>query len=130
MLALESDFNRLNADKRQAEEEYRQRVEANIRMIQSLREEIDDQSALYDQRRQENCDLSIDLDRQQVAISERQAEVKRLKHELKQSCEFDALLVGQKEKVEQELISCRELNRQDLQEIEGHNIAIEAAMRK
>jgi hypothetical protein len=42
MLALESEFNRLNADKRQAEDEYRQRVEANIRVIQSLRVEIDD----------------------------------------------------------------------------------------
>ncbi len=32
--------------------------------------------------------------------------------------------------MEQELVSCRELNRKDLQEIEGHNIAIEAAMKK
>ena len=96
MLALEDDFNRLNQEKQQVEQDYKQRVNANLQMLQQLRVEIDEQSALYDQRRHENCDLNVDLDRQNQAIIERQAEFKRLRHELKQTNDLNQLLESQK----------------------------------
>ena len=41
-LNLEQNFNRLNEDKRRMEEDYKTRVDANIRFIQTLRAEIDE----------------------------------------------------------------------------------------
>jgi len=43
MLALEQAFSRLNEEKRMMEEEYSERVDGNIRLIQTLRGEIDEQ---------------------------------------------------------------------------------------
>lgn len=51
MIALEQAFNRLNEEKRAIEEEYSERVDANIRLIQTLRAEIDEQAMIYDERR-------------------------------------------------------------------------------
>ena len=42
MLALEQSFSRLNEEKRLMEEEYTERVDTNIRLIQTLRAEIDE----------------------------------------------------------------------------------------
>jgi len=51
MLALEQAFSRLNEEKRLMEEEYSERVDTNIRMIQTLRAEIDEQVMVHDERR-------------------------------------------------------------------------------
>jgi septal ring factor EnvC (AmiA/AmiB activator) len=51
MIALEQAFSRLNEEKRSIEEEYSERVDANIRLIQTLRAEIDEQAMIYDERR-------------------------------------------------------------------------------
>lgn len=64
MLALEQQFARLNDEKRLMEEEYAERVDSNIRLIQTLRSEIDEQLTVYDERRHQNCDLQTELDRQ------------------------------------------------------------------
>ena len=57
MLALEQQFARLNDEKRLMEEEYAERVDSNIRLIQTLRSEIDEQLTVHDERRHQNCDL-------------------------------------------------------------------------
>ena len=43
LLALEQSFNRATDEKRRMEDDYRSRVEVNINMISTLRQEIDDQ---------------------------------------------------------------------------------------
>tara|TARA_B110000503_G_C6873407_1_gene299615 strand:- start:219 stop:533 length:315 start_codon:yes stop_codon:yes gene_type:complete len=43
LLNLEQSFNRVTDEKRRMEDDYRSRVEVNINMIQTLRQEIDDQ---------------------------------------------------------------------------------------
>ena len=82
MQALEQSFSRLNEEKRLMEEDYRLRVDTNVRLVQTLRAEVDEQAMIYDERRHQNCDLSSELDQHRVAIYERNAEVQRLKHEL------------------------------------------------
>jgi hypothetical protein len=68
MLALEQAFSRLNEEKRLMEEEYTERVDSNIRLIQTLRAEIDEQVMVHDERRHQNCDLQVELDRQKNTI--------------------------------------------------------------
>jgi hypothetical protein len=82
MLALEQAFSRLNEEKRLMEEEYSERVDTNIRLIQTLRAEIDEQVMVHDERRHQNCDLHVELDRQKQTIQERNSEIQRLKHDL------------------------------------------------
>lgn len=85
MLALEQSFSRLNEEKRLMEDEYSERVDSNIRLIQTLRAEVDEQVMVHDERRHQNCDLSVELDRQRGTVSERNTEIQRLKHELNQT---------------------------------------------
>jgi len=40
-----------------------------------LRAEIDEQKSIYDERRQQNCDLNVELDRQRAIVSERNNEI-------------------------------------------------------
>ena len=42
LLALEQNFNRVTDEKRRMEDDYKSRVEVNINMISTLRQEIDD----------------------------------------------------------------------------------------
>ena len=57
------------------EDDYRLRVDTNVRLVQTLRAEVDEQSMIYDERRHQNCDLSLELDQHRQAINERNAEV-------------------------------------------------------
>jgi len=57
------------------EEDYRLRVDTNVRLVQTLRAEVDEQAMIFDERRHQNCDLSADLDLHRNAIHERNAEV-------------------------------------------------------
>ena len=55
LLALEQNFNRVTDEKRRMEDDYKSRVEVNINMISTLRQEIDDQkSLLIDRKKQKN----------------------------------------------------------------------------
>lgn len=42
LLNLEQNFGRLNEDKRRMDEDYKARVDGNIRFIQTLRAEVDE----------------------------------------------------------------------------------------
>ena len=42
LMNLEQNFGRLNEDKRRMDEDYKSRVDANIRFIQTLRSEVDE----------------------------------------------------------------------------------------
>ena len=48
---LEQNFGRLNEDKRRMDEDYKARVDANIRFIQTLRAEVDEQRTIYNDRK-------------------------------------------------------------------------------
>jgi len=85
LLNLEQNFGRLNEDKRRMDEDYKSRVDGNIRFIQTLRAEVDEQRTIYNDRKKQNADLNTELDRQRTAISDRNIDIQRLKHELQVS---------------------------------------------
>ena len=51
VMALDQTFSRLNEEKRIMEDDYRLRVDTNVRLVQTLRAEVDEQSMIYDERR-------------------------------------------------------------------------------
>ena len=82
LLNMEQNFGRLNEDKRRMDEDYKSRVDGNIRFIQTLRGEVDEQRQIYNERKKQNADLNTELDRQRTQISDRNIEIQRLRHEL------------------------------------------------
>ena len=84
LLSLEQNFNRVTDDKRRMEEDYRSRVEVNINMIQTLRQEIDDQKNFLVDRKKQNADLYTELDAQKDTLNNRHMEISRLKSDLAQ----------------------------------------------
>jgi len=62
LLSLEQNFNRVTDEKRRMEEDYKNRVEVNINMISTLRQEIDDQKSFLIDRKKQNADLYTELD--------------------------------------------------------------------
>jgi hypothetical protein len=66
------------------EDDYRSRVEVNINMIQTLRQEIDDQKNFLVDRKKQNADLYTELDSQKDTLNSRHMEISRLKSDLAQ----------------------------------------------
>ena len=48
------------------DEDYKSRVDGNIRFIQTLRAEVDEQRQIYNERKKQNADLNTELDRQRT----------------------------------------------------------------
>lgn len=93
------------------EEDYRSRVEVNINMIQTLRQEIDDQKNFLVDRKKQNSDLYTELDAQKDTLNNRHVEISRLKSDLNQHQDLNAQLLAQKKHLEDELHNLRERNR-------------------
>lgn len=66
------------------EEDYKNRVEVNINMISTLRQEIDDQKSFLIDRKKQNADLYTELDQQKEVLNTRHVEISRLKSDLAQ----------------------------------------------
>ena len=66
------------------EDDFQSRVQANIGMISTLRNEIDDQRSLLVDRKKQNADLYIELDSQKEILNSRHIEISRLKTDLGQ----------------------------------------------
>ena len=89
---LEQNFGRLNEDKRRMDEDYKSRVDANIRFIQTLRAEVDEQRTIYNDRKRQNAELNTELDRQRQLIADRNIDIQRVKHEQQVSEDTNASL--------------------------------------
>ena len=103
------------------EEDYRSRVEVNINMIQTLRQEIDDQKNFLVYREKETSEIYTELDCQKDSLNNRHVEISRLKSDLNQHQDLNAQLLAQKKHLEDELHNLRERNRQDAEEIDKLN---------
>lgn len=121
LLNLEQNFNRVTDDKRRMEDDYKSRVEANIAMISTLRQEIDDQRNLLVDRKKQNADLYTELDHQKEVLNSRHVEISRLKTDLGQHQDLNNQLMQQKKHLEDEFHNLRERNRQDAEEIDKLN---------
>jgi hypothetical protein len=64
------------------EEDYRNRIENNNDVIDSLRQEIDEQQFSLTDRKKLNADFYTDLDINKDVLMDRNTEVSRLKNEL------------------------------------------------
>ena len=79
---LESNFNRLNDEKRRLDDDYKVRIESNIVFVADLRNEIDDQKAILTDRKKQNSDLYIEYDRLKETLEHRVVEITRLRSDL------------------------------------------------
>lgn len=103
------------------EDDFKSRVEANIGMISTLRQEIDDQRNLLVDRKKQNADLYSELDSQKEILNSRHIEISRLKNDLGQHQDLNNQLLQQKKHLEDEFQNLRERNRQDSEEIDKLN---------
>jgi hypothetical protein len=78
------------------DEDYKSRVDGNIRFIQTLRGEVDEQRSIYNERKKQNADLNSELDRQRAIISDRNADISRLNHEFSMQQDKNGSLTSQK----------------------------------
>lgn len=76
------------------EEDYRSRVEVNINMIATLRQEIDDQKNFLVDRKKQNADLYTELDNQKDTLNSRHMEISRLKSDLLQHQDLNSQLLA------------------------------------
>ena len=100
------------------DEDYKSRVETNIRFIQTLRNEVDEQKLLYEDRRKQNADLNTQLDKHRTMVADRTHEIQCTKNDLLMQHETNQALLIQKGQLDEEMVALRERNREDLQEIE------------
>lgn len=79
---MENNFAQLNDQKRRLDDDNRQRIESNLTFIASLRNEIDDNKAVLTDRKKQNSDLYMELERQKDTLDNRQVEIARLRADL------------------------------------------------
>ncbi len=103
LLQLESNFARLNEDKRRIDDDYKGRIEGNLTFISSLRNEIDDNKTILTDRKKQNSDLYLELERQKDALDHRSVEIARLRADLHAQQDLNASLQNQKRQLDDDL---------------------------
>jgi RNA binding exosome subunit len=96
LLQLESNFSRLNEDKRRMDDDYKARIEGNLTFIASLRNEIDDNKSILTDRKKQNSDLYLELEKQKDALDHRSVEIARLRADLHAQQDLNSSLQSQK----------------------------------
>ena len=76
---MEAHFNRQSEEKRRLDDDYKARLEANLVFIANLRNEIDDNKNLLNDRRKQNSDFYSELERSKESIDARSVEISRLR---------------------------------------------------
>jgi hypothetical protein len=78
------------------DDEYRSRIESNLTFIASLRNEIDDNKGVLTDRKKQNSDLYMELERQKDILDNRQVEIARLRADLHAQQDLNSSLLNQK----------------------------------
>ena len=65
---MENNFNRLNDEKRRMDDDYKGRIDTNLTFVSSLRNEVDDLKATLTDKKKQNSDLYIELERQKDTL--------------------------------------------------------------
>lgn len=126
LLHLENNFAQLNDQKRRLDEDNRSRIESNLTFIASLRNEIDDNKAVLTDRKKQNSDLYLELEKQKDCLDNRQVEIARLRADLHAQQDLNASLLNQKKQLDEDLQNLRERNREDSIEIDKLNTQVES----
>ena len=90
--------------------------------IANLRNEIDDNKNLLQDRRKQNSDFYVELERSKEAIDSRSVEISRLRVDVQSHQDLLASLQHQRKQLEEDLYGIRERNRDDAQEIDKLNV--------
>ena len=64
------------------DDDYKSRIESNLVFVANLRNEIDDQKHILTDRKKQNSDLYIELERQKDNLDHRSVEISRLRGDL------------------------------------------------
>ena len=64
------------------DDDYKSRIESNLVFIANLRNEIDDQKTVLTDRKKQNSDLYIELERQKDNLDHRNVDISRLRGDL------------------------------------------------
>lgn len=64
------------------DDDYKSRIESNLVFIANLRNEIDDQKSVLTDRKKQNSDLYIELERQKDNLDHRNVDISRLRGDL------------------------------------------------
>lgn len=104
------------------DDDYKGRIDSNLIFIANLRNEIDDQKNILTDRKKQNSDLYIELERQKDSLDHRSVEISRLRADFQAQQDLNASLLNQKKQLEEELANVRDRNREDASEIERLNV--------
>ena len=107
------------------DDDYKARIEGNLTFIASLRNEIDDNKAVLTDRKKQNSDLYLELDRQKDALDHRSVEIARLRADFHAQQDLNASLQNQKKQLDDDLLQLRDRNRDDAAEIDQLNVQVE-----
>jgi chromosome segregation ATPase len=118
LLSLENNFARLNEEKRRIDDDYKARIEGNITFIATLRNEIDDNKTVLTDRKKQNSDLYLELERQKDILDHRSVEIARIRADLHAQQDLNASLQNQKKQLDDDLQLLKERNRDDAIEID------------
>lgn len=64
------------------DDDYQTRIEGNLTFIANIRSEIDDNKGVLTDRKKQNSDLYLELDRQKDSLDHRSVEIARLRADL------------------------------------------------
>jgi len=74
------------------DEDYKARIDGNLAFIATLRNEVDDHKGTLTDRKKQNSDLYLELDRQKDALDHRSVEIARLRADLHAQQDLNASL--------------------------------------
>ena len=103
------------------DDDYKTRIESNLVFIANLRNEIDDQKGTLTDRKKQNSDLYVELERQKDNLEHRNVDISRLRGDLTSQTDLNSSLQTQKKQLEEDLAGIRDRNREDAQEIDRMN---------
>ena len=89
---MENNFARLNEEKRRIDDDYKGRIEGNINFIATLRNELDDNKTVLTDRKKQNSDLYLELERQKDILDHRSVEIARIRADLHAQQDLNASL--------------------------------------
>ena len=83
--------------------EYRSRAEASSNLINSLRQEVEDQQGILEKARKQNIDLNEELDMQEDYLQNRLTEINNCKAEIDASALLNGQLTAQSKQLDADI---------------------------
>lgn len=71
------------------DDDYKGRIDSNLIFIANLRNEIDDQKSILTDRKKQNSDLYMELERQKDSLDHRSVEISRLRADLQSQSDLN-----------------------------------------